>query len=60
MEFNNKVVIVTGGAQGIGKRLLQRNFRSRVPLYAALISSQEYTLPVILHSRIHWRNLLKK
>ena len=60
MEFNNKVVIVTGGAQGIGKRLLQRNFRSKEPLSAALINSLEFTLPVILHSRIHWRNLLKR
>ena len=56
MEFKNKVVIVTGGAQ----RLLQRNFRSKEPLFVALISSLEFTLPVILHSRIHWKNLLKR
>ena len=59
MEFNNKVVIVMEARRAL-ERLLQRNFRSKEPLSAALINSLEFTLPVILHSRIHWRNLLKR
>ena len=58
MEFKNKVVIVTGGAQGIGKTIAEE-FQKQGALIC-LINSLEFTLPVILHSMIHWRNLLKR